>query len=425
MKRKIVNCSVVQGDRTVNKEILFDESGILQVKEQIDEECEIIDAEGGIVLPGLIDVHVHLREPGFEAKETIATGSKAAAHGGFTTIFAMPNLNPYPDCVQTAEAYLAKIRSDACVNVIPYGTITKGEKGQEISDMEDLVKLGMRYFSDDGVGVADDAVMKKAQEEVRRLDGLMACHTEDMNYRRPGASVHESPLAYEKGWLGIPSECESEQLKRDLKLAEETGVRYHGCHISAALSVDALRQAKENGADVSAEVTAHHLLLEEGDVKGPNWKMNPPLRSHEDRMALIEALEDGTLDFIASDHAPHTYSDKDKPMASAAFGIVSLETSFVLLYTEFVARQKRWTLEQLCSWMSTKPAERFGLSKKGRIEEGYDSDLVIIHTGIETAVHKEEFFSKGKNTPFDGWTVNCEIAETICGGKTVYRKESR
>jgi dihydroorotase len=423
MKRRITNAEVLYNGTLQKLEILFDETGILRVAETIDcEECEVIDAHGYAVLPGLIDVHVHLREPGFEAKETIATGSAAAAHGGFTTIFAMPNLNPFPDCAETMKPYLEKIRTDALVNVYPYGTITKGEKGAEVSDMAAMNELGIRWFSDDGVGVANDAIMEKAQKEVKRLDALMACHTEDMNYRRPGASVHESEYAAQKGWLGIPSECESEQLKRDLKLAEQTGLRYHGCHISAKQSVEALREAKANGADVSAEVTAHHLLLEEADVKGPNWKMNPPLRSHEDRMSLIEALEDGTLDFIASDHAPHTYADKDKPMAQAAFGIISLETSFPLLYTEFVKRQKRWTLPQLVEWMSTKPAKRFGLENKGVIQEGAASDLIIVNLDTETVIHADQFASKGRNTPFDGWTVNCEITETICGGKTVYQK---
>ncbi|MBQ7992001.1 MAG: dihydroorotase [Solobacterium sp.] len=424
MKRIIRNAKVLINGTLENLELLFDESGILEIAPHIEADAEITDASGMAVLPGLIDVHVHLREPGFEHKETIATGSKAAAHGGFTTIFAMPNLNPFPDNKQTMEAYLEKIRQDAYVNVIPYGTITKGEKGEEVSDMEGMKQLGIRWFSDDGVGVANDGVMEKAQKEVRRLDALMACHTEDMNYRRPGASVHDSPAVTENGWLGIPSECESAQLERDLKLAETTGLRYHGCHISAITSLNALRAAKAKGLDVSAEVTAHHLLLEDRDVKGPNWKMNPPLRTHEDRMALIEALEEGTLDFIASDHAPHTEADKNKPMANAAFGIISLETSFPLLYTEFVYKQKRWTLGQLVNWMSTKPAERFGLQHKGKIEKGYDADLILVSLGEESVINKNSFFSKGRNTPFDGWTVRCEVKETIVSGKTVWRKEA-
>ena len=424
MKRRIINAKVLCNEQPEDLEVLFDENGIIEVSPLIeDDDCEIIDGAGCVVLPGLIDVHVHLREPGFEHKETIATGAMAAAHGGVTTIFAMPNLNPYPDCAETMKEYLELIARDENVNVYPYGTITKGEKGEEVSAMQEMEELGICWFSDDGVGVADDEVMRAAQREVRRLGCLMACHTEDMNYRRPGACVHESAYAMANGWDGIPSECESAQLERDLKLAEETGLRYHACHISAIASLNALAAAKEKGLDVSAEVTAHHLLLEDRDVKGPNWKMNPPLRSHEDRMALIEALETGTLDFIASDHAPHTYEDKNKPMSSAAFGIISLETSFPLLYTEFVHKQKRWTLSQLVNWMSTKPARRFGLKHKGRIEAGFDSDLILVRLGEERVIDRNTFFSKGRNTPFDGWSVNAEVAETIVSGRTVWRKE--
>ena len=253
--------------------------------------------------------------------------------------------------------------------------------------------------------------------------GMIACHTEDMDYRAPGASVHEAAYADENGWKGIPSACESSQLQRDLILAEKTGVKYHGCHISAVASVEALRNAKDAGADVSAEVTAHHLLLEEADVKGPNWKMNPPLRSHEDRMSLIEALEDGTLDFIASDHAPHTKADKEKPMAEAAFGIVSLETSFPLLYTEFVYKTKRWTLPQLVSWMAEKPAARFGMDRKGTIAPGKDSDLILVRLDQESLIDPEKFYSKGKNTPFAGWSVRAAVMRTIVAGRTVYEKE--
>lgn len=423
MKTLIKNGTVLFEGQMRKLDVLFDESGILKVAEKIEEEAEVIDAAGLAVLPGLIDVHVHFREPGYEQKETLRSGSLAAAHGGFTTVCPMPNLNPFPDDVETMKTYLSKIREDCFVNVLPYGTISDEEKGRQVSDMEGMKELGVRWFSDDGVGVADESVMAEALQKAKQLDVLVACHTEDMNYRKPGASVHASAYAEENGWIGIPSECESEQLKRDLVLAEKTGARYHACHISAIPSVEAIREAKKNGADVSGEVTAHHLLLEDRDVKGPNWKMNPPLRSHEDRMCLIEALEDGTLDFIASDHAPHTKQDKDKPMADAAFGIVSLETSFALLYTEFVYKQKRWTLPQLVSWMAKKPAERFAMAKKGEIKEGYDSDLILADLDHEHRIDASGFFSKGKNTPFDGWSVRAKVMRTIVKGKTVYVTE--
>ncbi len=426
MKTLIRNGMVLHDGTVQKKEVLFDESGILKVADEIIiDDAEIIDAEGLYVLPGLIDVHVHFREPGYEQKETLRTGSMAAARGGFTTVCPMPNLKPFPDDPETVSEYLKKIGEDCIVNVLPYGTITDEEKGRCVSDMEGMKELGISWFSDDGVGVAEDDVMEEALKKAKELNVLIACHTEDMNYRRPGASVHDSEYAAENGWIGIPSACESEQLKRDLILAEKTGARYHGCHISAIESVEALRQAKQAGADVSAEVTAHHLLLEDKDVKGPNWKMNPPLRTHADRMCLIEALEDGTLDFIASDHAPHTEKDKNRPMAEAAFGIVSLETSFALLYTEFVYRQKRWTLPQLISWMAKKPAERFGLKNKGEIREEYDSDLIIADLDHEHLINASEFCSKGKNTPFDGWSVRARVMRTIVGGRTVYDAEKK
>lgn len=425
MKTLIRNGMVLYEGTLQKKEVLFDETGILKVAgEIVIDDAEVIDASGMYVLPGLIDVHVHFREPGYENKETLRTGSMAAARGGFTTVCPMPNLRPFPDDPETVEAYLKKIAEDCIVNVLPYGTITDEEKGRRVSDMEGMQDLGIEWFSDDGVGIAEDDVMEEALKKAKELDVLIACHTEDMNYRRPGASVHESKYAEENGWIGIPSACESEQLKRDLILAEKTGARYHACHISAIESVEALRRAKAAGADVSAEVTAHHLLLEDRDVRGPNWKMNPPLRSHEDRMCLIEALEDGTLDFIASDHAPHAEKDKKKPMAEAAFGIVSLETSFPLLYTEFVYKQKRWTLAQLIEWMAKKPAGRFGLKDRGEIREEYASDLIIADLDHEYMIDASQFVSKGKNTPFDGWSVRAKVMRTIVGGKTVYNAEN-
>ena len=250
---------------------------------------------------------------------------------------------------------------------------------------------------------------------------MIVAHTEDMSYRRPGACVHDSEVVTSKGWLGIPSACESAQLIRDLEITKEIGNAYHACHISAKESVEALKNAKESGSNISAEVTVHHLLLEDKDVAGPNWKMNPPLRSHEDRMALIEGLENGTLDCIANDHAPHTSEEKKHSMDKAPFGIVSLESAFALLYTEFVHRQKRWTLAQLVNWMSAAPAKRFGLENIGQIKEGYNADLVLVDLEHESLIDIDTFESMGKNTPFNGWSVNAQIKETIVDGKTVWK----
>lgn len=408
------NGTALVDGKLIKTDIRFSEV-IEEIGPDLHDEYEI-DATGLTILPGLVDVHVHLREPGREYKETIETGSAAAAHGGFTTIFAMPNVLPFPSTPETVIPYKEKLEK-AHVRVFGYGTITKDEAGKTPTDYEALKQLGIRWFSDDGVGIADDNVMKLALEKAKAANVLFACHTEDMHYRRPGASVH---ISLEPRWIGIPSACESAQLIRDLNLLKETGGRYHGCHISAKESVEALHEARVAGLDVTAEVTAHHLLLEDKDVKGPNEKMNPPLRTHEDRMALIEGLENGDLTFIASDHAPHSEEEKNQPMDKAPFGIVSLETSFPLLYTEFVAKGK-WTLPQLVNWMSTAPAARFGLDDCGQIQTGKRADFVIIDEYKPGIINKNTFLSKGKNTPFDGWHTACTITQTICGGKTAWK----
>lgn len=425
MKRVIRNGTVLYKRELVQKDVLFDENEILDISDHIDGDYEEIDATGLTVLPGLVDVHVHFRQPGREAKETIHTGSLAAAHGGFTSVFAMPNVIPSPDSPEVMKDYLELIEKESVVHTYPYGTITVNEAGKQLSDIEGMEKLGIHWFSDDGVGMNDQSIMKEALTLSKEKNLIIACHTEDLSYRKPGASVHESEYAKEHQWIGIPDECESEPLRKDLETEVLVNGKYHACHISSERSLEVIRNAKKRGADVSAEVTAHHLLLENTDVKGPVWKMNPPLRTHADRMALIEALEDGTLSFIANDHAPHTEEDKDTTMDKAAFGIVSLETAFPLLYTEFVRNEKRWSLQQLVEWMSEKPAKRFGLEKTGRIEKGCKSDLILVDLNHAHRIHPDEFLSKGKNTPFTGWEVWAETCETIVSGKTVYKGEKR
>lgn len=424
---KIKNARIFYDGSLQNLEMLFDQEKILQIAPEIevDDDVEIIDAKGLAVLPGLVDTHVHLREPGYEAKETIAAGSRAAAAGGFTTIFAMPNLRPYPSTVETMEPYLEKIANDAVVRVIPFGTITDDEAGRTPTDYAALKKLGIHQFSDDGVGVASGDVMQEAMKKAVEADVLFSCHTEDMNYRAPGASVHEGPYAKKNGWIGIPSACESAQLIRDLGYARQIPVAYHADHISAKESVEALRQAKRDGVNCTAEVTAHHLLLEDRDVQDAMEKMNPPLRSHEDRMALIEGLEDGTLDFIANDHAPHTMEEKARPMDKAPFGIVALETAFPLLYTEFVDRQKRWSLKQLLEWMAAKPAKRFGLEKTGELREGYRPDFFLADFDRTYTIDPADFESKGKNTPFGGWTANVCVMQTWSEGRPVWTRKDK
>lgn len=422
MMKCIKNAQVLIDQELASVDVLFDKK-IEKIGRElpVDESVEIIDGTNLVLLPGLVDVHVHLREPGYTQKETIATGTRAAAAGGFTTIFAMPNILPFPSDPETMKNYQALIEKEAIVNVHPFATITKNEAGKEIVDYAALKKIGIEHFSDDGVGVGSKAIMEEAMRSAKQNDVLFSCHTEDMNYRAPGASVHDSTINREKGWIGIPSACEYAQLIRDLELVEKIGNRYHACHISAKESVEALQKAKTKGCDVSGEVTTHHLLLEDKDVQGPNWKMNPPLRSHADRMALIEGLENGSLDMIANDHAPHTALEKNQPMDKAPFGIVSLETSFPLLYTEFVWKQKRWSLAQLIHWMSTAPAKRFNLLDIGEIKEGKNADLILVDLENDYTIDASTFQSMGKNTPFDQQKVHAKVIETFVNGQRVWK----
>ena len=416
------NIKIIEDDRLVEKEILFDQKGILAIAEEIDApEAEVIDGQKFTVLPGLIDVHVHLREPGNEYKETIDTGTKAAAAGGFTTIMAMPNVIPYPDCVETMETYQALINQHAHVHVVPYATITRQEAGKEVVDMKAFTEMGIHAFSDDGVGVQNDDVMREAMRQSNKYHTMIVAHTEDMSYRKEGACVHEGNEAHERHWIGIPSECEWKQLERDLKLVEETGAHYHCCHVSAKESVQLLLEYRKKGCDVSGEVTAHHLLLNDGDVVGPNWKMNPPLRSENDRQALIEGLKKGALTLIANDHAPHSEEEKRRAMDKAPFGIVSLETAFPLLYSRLVCTG-HFTLSQLVYWMSEAPAKRFGLERKGAVQVGYASDLILVDLDEKYIINRHQFYSKGKNTPFHGWCVQGRIKMTIVDGTIVYEE---
>lgn len=423
----IKHAMLLEKDNTYRKmDVAYDASGICAIEEHLDIEAqEVLDADGLVLLPGLIDVHVHLREPGYEHKETIQTGTMAAAHGGFTTIMAMPNVIPYPDNVETMKQYLEKIKQDSVVHVIPYGTITKGEKSKELSDIEGMSQLGIHAYSDDGVGVAKEDIMKEAMEVCKKEDAMIVAHTEDMSYRKPTACMHEGIRNKELGFVGIPSACEYAQMLRDLKLAKETGVKYHVCHMSAKESVQYLKEYKEAGVDCSGEVTAHHLLLNETDVYDPNHKMNPPLRGKDDQEALIEGLLDGTIDMIANDHAPHSEAEKAKGMVEAPFGIVSLETAFPLLYTRFVKDEKRFTMQQLIHFMSEAPAKRFGFTNKGKLAVGHASDMILVDLNTPRVIDKKKFFSKGKNTPFDGWQCYGNVVTTIVDGSIVYKEERK
>jgi len=410
---------IIKDNETKIQDILIIEDKISRIADFIEAENEaVIDAKEKLVMPGGIDVHVHLREPGFTEKETIKSGSEAAAHGGYTTIMAMPNIFPYPDNVESIKDYQELIHKDAVVNVLPYACITKQESGSSVVDMKEISKLGIHWFSDDGVGVQQDNIMKEAMQKSIDVNALIVAHTEDMSYRKPTACMHEGIRSKELHLVGIPSICEYKQIERDLNIALETNAKYHICHMSAKESVALLRKYKALGANVSGEVTTHHLILNEMNVKNTNHKMNPPLRSKEDQAALIEGLLDGTIDFIANDHAPHTKEEKNASMEKAPFGIVALETSIPLVYTTFVDTGV-FTLEQFQKYISSNPAKRFGLENVGELKEGYNADLIIL-SNDEQVIDKKTFVSKGKNTPFDGYKVKGNIVFTLVNGKIVY-----
>lgn len=423
MKLLIQNTHYIAKEGNVQQGDIFVEDGIIkQIGSNLKQDAErIIDGQGLLVSPGFIDLHIHLREPGGEKKETIATGTMAAAHGGFTTVAAMPNTRPVPDSKEQMESLQARIKENANVRVLPYGSITIRELGQELTDFAGLKAAGAFALSDDGVGVQSAGMMLEAMKKAAENDLAIVAHCEENSLINKG-SVHEGVFSKQHGLNGIPSVCESVQIARDVLLAEAAGCHYHVCHISTKESVRAVRDAKRAGIHVTAEVTPHHLLLCDEDIPSldANYKMNPPLRGADDRAALIEGLMDGTIDFIATDHAPHTMEEKSEGMQLAPFGIVGLETAFPLLYTNFVLENKM-TLEQLIAYLTKQPAEAFGLPF-GTIEINAPADLVLLDLNEEKSIDPEEFLSKGKNTPFNGWKCKGWPVMTIAEGKIAWEK---
>ncbi|ALM29448.1 dihydroorotase [Bacillus altitudinis] len=399
------------------------EGKVIQAMGHLEREDgeEVIDAAGLFVSPGLIDLHVHLREPGGEKKETIETGSKAAARGGYTTIAAMPNTRPVPDTKEQMEWLMNRIKETSSVRVLPYASITTRQIGEEMTDFAALKEAGAFAFTDDGVGIQTAGMMYEAMKKAASLDQAIVAHCED-NSLIYGGCVHEGDFSKANGLNGIPSICESVHIARDVLLAEAANCHYHVCHISTKESVRVVRDAKKAGIRVTAEVSPHHLLLCDADIPGldTNYKMNPPLRGAEDREALIEGLLDGTIDFIATDHAPHTEEEKNETMQRAPFGIVGLETAFPLLYTRFV-KAGEWTLKELVDYMTIKPAEAFALPY-GKLEEGQIADITLIDLNKEMAIDKKSFLSKGQNTPFDKLTVSGWPVMTLASGEVVYEE---
>ncbi|MHC8516344.1 dihydroorotase [Sporosarcina sp. ITBMC105] len=384
------------------------------------EDAQVIDGQGLFLAPGFIDVHVHLREPGGEHKETIETGTLAAAKGGYTTICAMPNTRPVPDTKENLAHVNQLIEEKALIRVLPYASITIREAGKERTNLTELKEHGAFAFTDDGVGVQEAGMMYEAMQDAAKLNMPIVAHCED-NTLIYGGAMHEGIRNKELGLPGIPSIAESVHIARDVLLAEAAGAHYHVCHVSTKESVRVIRDAKKAGIHVTAEVSPHHLLLTEHDIPGDDadWKMNPPLRGTEDLQALREGLMDGTLDFIATDHAPHTAEEKSAGIAKAPFGITGFETAFPLLYTHFV-KEGKWSLKQLIDWMTAKPANVFGMPY-GKIDIGATADLVLIDLNKEQQIDRTTFLSKGKNTPFDGWTCFGWPVTTIYGGSIVWK----
>ena len=380
----------------------------------IPEGCVIPSSDGEtVIFPGFCDVHVHFREPGFSYKETIKTGSLAAARGGYTEVFAMPNLNPVPDSVPHLNEELELINRDAVISVRPYGALTEGEKGRFSADLEGMAPLVIA-FSDDGKGVQDAGMMREVMARCASLNKVLAAHCEDESLLH-GGYIHDGRYAAAHGHRGICSASEWKPIERDLKLAAETSVKYHVCHVSAKESVKLIRDAKRSGVNVTCETAPHYLLLDENDlIEDGRFKMNPPLRSREDREALLEGLADGTIDMIATDHAPHSAEEKARGLEKSPFGIVGIETAFPLVYTHLV-KKGVIPMDRLLELLVTNPRDRFGLALS-------NGDWALWDLSEEYAIDPDGFLSMGKATPFAGWKVLGRCLMTVHDGRTVYTK---
>lgn len=364
------------------------------------------------LLPGFVDVHVHLREPGFLYKETISTGSRACARGGYSTVCAMPNLNPVADSVEHLQVELDAIKKDAVINVLPYGSITVGQMGEELADLDGMAP-NVVAFSDDGHGVQNESMMRRAMLECKRLSKVLVAHCEDNSLLR-GGYIHDGAYAKAHGHRGICSESEWGPIARDVQLAKETGCAYHVCHVSTKESVEVIRKAKVEGVDVTCETAPHYILMSENDLQEEGrFKMNPPLRSEEDRKAILEGILDGTIDMIATDHAPHSAEEKSRGLEKSAMGVVGIETCFPLLYT-YLVKPGILSLEKLMELMVVNPRKRFNLPAS--------EDFSVWDLDKEYTIDPEQFCSKGRATPFEGWKVFGENQMTIVGGKIVWQK---
>lgn len=384
---------------------------------------QVFDCRDLAIFPGFVDVHVHLREPGFSYKETIATGSAACAHGGYTTVCAMPNLSPVPDSVEHLQAEEALIREQAVMDVRPYASITVGQKGE--GTLVDFAALSGRVcgFSDDGRGVKTADMMREAMRQCKAADSILAAHCEDMRLIPQGGAIHDGTFARAHDIPGIPSESEWGPIARDIELCRETGCRYHVCHVSTKESVTLIRKAKREGVNITCETAPHYLLLCQDDLQDlGRFKMNPPLRNREDQQAVLEGLLDGTIDMVATDHAPHSAEEKAKGLRNSAMGVVGIETAFPLLYTYLVEKGKM-PLETLVSRMTDAPRKRFGID--GGIRVGEKAALTVFDLHAKETVDPAKFLSMGRATPFEGWEVHAACRLTICGDRVSYNGLSR
>lgn len=416
----IKNGRIVGGDI---EDIAIVDGKILERGNNIETHPEdrIIDATGLIVAPAFVDVHVHLREPGFGYKERIATGTMAAARGGYSTVCPMPNLNPVPDSVENLKVQQDIIDSDAKIEVLPYAAITVGRKGEELVDVASLHDK-VCAFSDDGSGVQIDGMMERAMTEAVKYDALIAAHCEVEELLK-GGYIHDGEYAREHGHKGICSESEWAQVKRDIEIAERLGCRYHVCHISTKETVQLIREAKARGVKVTCETGPHYLIFTDMDLEeDARWKMNPPIRSAEDRAALVEGIKDGTIDMIATDHAPHSVEEKSRGLKDSAMGIVGLETAFAALNTHLV-KKGVITLEHLVRIMSINPRKVFRI--EGGLNIGDRADIVLLDTEKEWRVDSKNFYSMGKITMFDGRNMVGDIAMTIHKGEVVYENKTK
>ena len=419
-KLLIKSGTLVADGKSWQGDILVADGKIEAIGESLvaDAQTEVFNAEGCIVTYGLADVHVHLREPGYSAKETITTGTRAAARGGVTTVCSMPNLLPAPDAPETIAVEQALIDEQAVIEVLPFATISKGRERRELADIEALRPLSVGY-SDDGNGIQTEELMRKAMQRISAVDGIIAAHCEDDSLLHAGY-IHDGEYARTHGHKGICSESEWGPIKRDVKLAEEENCRYHVCHISAKESVEIIREAKQNCDHISCETAPHYLVLCDADLKEEGrFKMNPPLRAAEDRAALIEGIKDGTIEVIATDHAPHTAEEKSRGLKGSMMGIVGIETSFAICYTHLV-RKGVITIEKLIALMSENPRRIFRLG--GAMRVGERADIAVFEITKPYTINTDEFLSMGRATPFEGEEVYGRCMLTLFGGEKVWNE---